>query len=889
MSNQASNSAQRKANPNDYGDISRTSSNDSRSSGGGRGRIYSEEDEEVRKAKAMAMAIKSNPSLSADAVRQLVGTTEQSQLIGQNKKEGTGMSSLLIPGRLASAFQNIESNTASLRFGASSSGAAAKQDPEPSGKRKNQFKSLTESMRITREKAKERLHIGGKDSEGATSVRAVPKEAVGSKKANDKTSSPKKESLKESPKASNSMKRVGSSPSLAPSSSKDDDKFAATRTKERLSAVLWKRRSGLGKLSATKAWERRRVILRRTTLEYYTTDAELKEEEEEEEEVEADTEQAQDINKKQSWLEQAAFNIEKAKANMNVGGFGSSDDPNGPRGVLDLVKERATVTAATGHSGAPTPFAISLKVKGETKWKFCFDSHSTQMEWLVALTDVVVSASVDHYNSQLLEVADPTHEPSMFQGHANPLPPPVEGAETDGHRLWMMEDYNLKSASSPSEEGDDEQYDGDDEGVARDLNLAGEPGSSVVEPLKDIEWGFTERDLVVAIGVVNAAMIFCRTQSTTVAGFWNTLAVANVVLWVVLLKQRRETIASVAKAASTGGVKQSRSVPVGGKEAVPKRKNKAKSKESEFMPKAGTTTVLIENATDEPKVNDHIFAGWRAPPGTELMVRSHGYLSTKVKINSPGQLYDCVQCDIFESPSRYPDMARRVKLPEVEFENDDGPKTWTAPDIFVVSVSLPTDPPKLRSSDDGGGYTVTMYYAMRQDTRDILRRITSDDYDPSTEEIVDKQKSKVNAVKLFDEWCRRAPNDPKFMSRFKVIPCAQNLKEIGVPGWIGKYNGKPVLIKRPGQTGFLYPHPELSCMEFDISFHPFPYLAKQGICYMKEHFFKKVVVIFGFVIEGRADDELPECVLGLMQLCYPNPAHAIQAKDVFAGKSPQSF
>jgi hypothetical protein len=78
-------------------------------------------------------------------------------------------------------------------------------------------------------------------------------------------------------------------------------------------------------------------------------------------------------------------------------------------------------------------------------------------------------------------------------------------------------------------------------------------------------------------------------------------------------------------------------------------------------------------------------------------------------------------------------------------------------------------------------------------------------------------------------------------------------------------------------------------MEFDVSFHPFPYLAKQAICYMKDNFFKKVLVTFGFVIEGRADDELPECLIGLMQLCYPNPAYAIQGPDVFAGTSKKSF
>lgn len=126
------------------------------------------------------------------------------------------------------------------------------------------------------------------------------------------------------------------------------------------------------------------------------------------------------------------------------------------------------------------------------------------------------------------------------------------------------------------------------------------------------------------------------------------------------------------------------------------------------------------------------------------------------------------------------------------------------------------------------------------------------------------------------------------MARFKVVPQGNNLVEIGLPAWISNYNGKPFLIKRPGTTGFLYRHPDQSCMEFDVSLHPFPYLAKQGICYMKDGFFKKILATLAFCIEGRSDDELPECLIGLYRLCYPNPVHAIQAEEFFAGKSARS-
>ena len=289
--------------------------------------------------------------------------------------------------------------------------------------------------------------------------------------------------------------------------------------------------------------------------------------------------------------------------------------------------------------------------------------------------------------------------------------------------------------------------------------------------------------------------------------------------------------------------------------------------DEDYKPVAGTTTMLIENPTDLPVKEGIIFGGWRLADPTMMQIRSVGYKQSKKKCSSPGEMYQCINVDIFESRSRYPDMASRVTLPEVKFK-DEGPKTWNAPDLFVITIAIPTDPPKMYgSTENGGGYTLTMYYKMHQETRDILRRVTADGYNPAKEKQEgDPNSSKVNAVRLLEEWCRRAPTDDNFMARFKVVPNAQNLKEIGLPSWIAKYNGKPFLIKRPGQTGFLYRHPEKSCIEFDISLHPFPYLAKQGICYMKDTFFKKVLVTFGFLIEGRSDDELPECLIGLFQL-----------------------
>ena len=58
---------------------------------------------------------------------------------------------------------------------------------------------------------------------------------------------------------------------------------------------------------------------------------------------------------------------------------------------------------------------------------------------------------------------------------------------------------------------------------------------------------------------------------------------------------------------------------------------------------------------------------------------------------------------------------------------------------------------------------------------------------------------------------------------------------------------------------------------------------------MKDTLFKKILASVGLVIEGRSDDELPECLIGVVQVCYPDPVIAIQASDFFSGKAPRSF
>lgn len=687
---------------------------------------------------------------------------------------------------------------------------------------------------------------------------------------------------------------------------------SSTSANIRITGIVWKRRSGLGKYSTT-AWERRRVILRGSKLYYYQTNSDHKDEDNSagsaNPEDAIDTDDEHDAPKSnKSWLMEQVGHVTK-----------SSSSKKDARGYLDLVKENAFVGASFGHSGAPTPFSLSIKVLAQTKWKLCFDTRAELMQWLAALTDVIVQASVDTYNSQILAANDPSAGDASYVGQLSE-PPLIANSGTQsrvgGHRLWVGGHYKVQSEDYPANdlldvtEGDLEDVHSDDddenETAANSASRSGSKDGLVLELDGGREiWGIPAKHINTGFLLWNAAIIAARASSTTVEVFWYLLTFANFALFGLMAK---ETVGGQISPSTLNSRRMARrfstgqSIPVasvkGGKDeksgmtsSTPQLKKQASSM-SDVLPVAGSTTMRIENAMDVPVNKDgHVFAGWRYANPHMMKIRSHNYKKDKIKVPSPGDLYECVCLDIFESRNRMPDMASRVKLPKCEW-NDNSPKTWNAPDIFVVSISIPTDPPSLyNSSDDGGGYTVTAYFKMRPETRELLKKVTADGYNPKSDlgEGVDINKTKINAVRLLDEWCRRAPTDDAFCARFKVLPNAQNLKEIGLPAWISKYNGKPFLIKRPGQTGFIYRHPDKSCVEFDISLHPFPYLAKQGINFMKDTYFKKILVTFGFLIEGRAEDELPECLIGLMQLCYPDPVHALQGEDLMAGKTISSY
>jgi len=311
--------------------------------------------------------------------------------------------------------------------------------------------------------------------------------------------------------------------------------------------------------------------------------------------------------------------------------------------------------------------------------------------------------------------------------------------------------------------------------------------------------------------------------------------------------------------------------------------------------------VRSANYLSSRKSRSHVAAGNDSSSSSNNNKKGVGaaLLSRKQNLKSPslGSLYECIKVDFIESQHRLPNMSSRVELPLVDFDDKPHePKTWQSPDLFVVTLSMPSKEPKESDENQtekertlvnsGPSITICMYYAMTPQTRKLLKLATaspgSAHWSPDHPEHFHPN---LPAVRLLEEWCRRAPRDPKFQGRFKLIPHCDNIADLKLPKWIARWNAKPLLIKRTGKTGFLYQHPEgngrPSCLEMEVSFHPFPWATKQAIHYLRQHVLHKLLFTFAFVLEGRSEAELPETLLGLCQLCFPRPEHAIPARDFF--------
>ncbi|GMI06894.1 hypothetical protein TrVE_jg13041 [Triparma verrucosa] len=262
-----------------------------------------------------------------------------------------------------------------------------------------------------------------------------------------------------------------------------------------------------------------------------------------------------------------------------------------------------------------------------------------------------------------------------------------------------------------------------------------------------------------------------------------------------------------------------------------------------------------------------------SPPANIFNLRvGPNYKRTGKKAPSGPELYKLDKCDLVQTSTSRLNVINGSEfqhfVPELSDKVLEGTKI---PAQMIVTANLPTDSPSMFSTAENGPSFVVVFY-----------------FSASGMLVAEAEKVKNGScvdpgVLLLNKWCSVAETDRKEMGRFKAMCIIDDMESHGFPGFISKFNGKPILINRSGTYNAyrvvsggvsgggeveLAPvegdtTPTLGVMQVNV--HVFAFVARKGLFSMQDKF-KDMTLNVGFCIEGRCDEEQPEVILGCATL-----------------------
>jgi len=252
---------------------------------------------------------------------------------------------------------------------------------------------------------------------------------------------------------------------------------------------------------------------------------------------------------------------------------------------------------------------------------------------------------------------------------------------------------------------------------------------------------------------------------------------------------------------------------------------------------------------EEQVLRDCVPGTWSNGEGASFNVRlGPNYKTTGIKAPSFGSIYDIFAFDGYKtSKKKIKDITRFYKIPSRPIVSGE----YDIPPVLIINVLVPNYSPTFvgKVSSDGEGYSMVFFAELNELSK---TQISSGQLTP--------------ALRLFQEFVRGGKSS-KYGDRLKCIARILNTKEASksygrvAKALVSKYNGTPFLAR--DSTSFKYvPGQYLS---IDLDAHLFGKMAKKGLSKIKDYI-NKVVFDFGFVIEGRSDEENPEQILASIRV-----------------------
>lgn len=240
------------------------------------------------------------------------------------------------------------------------------------------------------------------------------------------------------------------------------------------------------------------------------------------------------------------------------------------------------------------------------------------------------------------------------------------------------------------------------------------------------------------------------------------------------------------------------------------------------------------------------------------------YKKNNKKSPSASPIYDVAFVDVYTCKTKVSRIGRKVTLPASLQSRGDLP----LPPCILLNMMIPAYAPKNpvwgKEQFDGDGQSVVFYLALSEGAAAELER------DPK-------------------EWSPALRLLKRFVSgdatpTLKGIMRVCNLKECDLAAPTRKlckeYNGTPFLMKNTttvdSQPGYF---------EIDVDVHRWGYMARMGLHGVNKNI-QDLVFDMCFVIQGDADDELPERLLSCARIAHVQLKKAIAAPDSFYVDSP---
>ena len=322
------------------------------------------------------------------------------------------------------------------------------------------------------------------------------------------------------------------------------------------------------------------------------------------------------------------------------------------------------------------------------------------------------------------------------------------------------------------------------------------------------------------------------------------------------------------------------------KEAISESKSAkdvtTKSRSASLQIPMGESMRLSARASNDPSQWAEAIKEYEAD---KFSIREWGYRDSKQKVKSGDAMFSLAAVDCVLSSGAIHHFSERIKLPSLPSNGYSN----TVPPYFIINMQIPRRAKALfggRNGDPIPTMNSVYYFVQTEKTRLALSRL----------EMYYKNGGDQNAVSvdgvppsicLLHRWCAHANNDRVLNGAFKAIGVGFNFKEAGAPPFVKSFNGKPVLMAHNGpkekREGFVNIYRDengkyLEC-DVDMAAH-FSFLAQKGLVWgiNKSH---KLDCALAFLIEGRSNPDLPECVLGCVQQRYVSVEDAIDESDIF--------